>query len=179
MKFFILFILLTFINSYAKDITPYRYVTSSEAVSDFIKVGDTLIIGTEEGIVDIYDLKEDKLIDQITLPKEKDIWGEYARPLIFSVDYLDGRLVFVVRIISGWREFYFYENKKLTKLVDASQRMTLQEVKFTDKNRVIFGTMGNEIMLYDLKNKKFKYIYEIHKQAEKTRLRIKPDRFGD
>ncbi|OPX18245.1 NAD(+) synthase [candidate division WOR-3 bacterium 4484_100] len=36
-----------------------------------------------------------------------------------------------------------------------------------------------EAQRLDLKNKKFKYIYEIHKQAEKTRLRIKPDRFGD
>lgn len=175
MKFLTIFILLFFINSYAKDITPYRYVTASEAVSDFIKVGDTLIIGTEEGVIDIYDLKEDKLIDKITLPKEKDIWGEYSRPLIFSVDYLDGRLVFVVRIISGWREFYIYENKKLTKLIDATQRQTLQEVKFIDKNRVIFGTMGNEVMLYDLSSKKFIYKVELN-QASFSDLVLSEDK---
>ncbi len=157
MKLLPILLLLFFIATYAKDITPYRYVTASEAVSDFIKVGDTMIIGTEEGVVDIYDLKEDKLIDKITLPKTKDIWGEYIRPLIFSVDYLDGRLVFIVRMLSGWREFYVYEDKKLTKLIDASQRLTIQEVKFIDKDRVIFGTMGNKIMLYDLNSKKFIY----------------------
>jgi len=175
MKLLSILLLLLFISSYAKDITPYRYVTASEAVSDFIKVGDTLIIGTEEGIIDIYDLKEDKLIDKITLPKEKDIWGEYSRPLIFSVDYLDGRLVFVVRIISGWREFYIYENKKLTKLIDAAQRLTLQEVKFIDKNRVIFGTMGNEIMLYDINSEKFIYKVELN-QASFSDLALSEDK---
>ena len=175
MKLLSILLILFFVSSYAKDITPYRYVTASEAVSDFIKVGDTLIIGTEEGVVDIYDLKEDKLIDKITLPKVKDIWGEYMRPLIFSVDYLDGRLVFVVRIISGWREFYLYENKKLTKLVNASQRMTLQEVKFIDKDRVIFGTMGNEVMLYNLNAKKFIYRVELN-QASFSDLVLSEDK---
>ena len=157
MKLLSILLLLFFINSYAKDVTPYRYVTASEAVSDFIKVEDTLIIGTEEGVVDIYDLKEDKLIDKIILPQVKNVWGEDIRSLVFSVDYLDGRLVFIVRLMSGWREFYVYENKKLTKLIDAIQRLTLQEVKFIDKNRVIFATMGNEILLYDLNSKKFIY----------------------
>ncbi|MCD6190921.1 MAG: hypothetical protein J7K14_05200 [Sulfurimonas sp.] len=165
MKLLSILLLLFFISSYAKDITPYRYVTASEAVSDFIKVGDTLIIGTEEGVVDIYDLKEDKLVDKITLPKVKDIWGEYMRPLIFSVDYLDGKLVFVVRVMSGWREFYVYENRKLTKLIDVSQRLTLQEVKFLDKYRVIFATMGNEIMLYNLNSKKFIYKIELNQAS--------------
>ena len=165
MRLITLLFLLFVISTYAKDITAYRYITASEAVSDFIKVGDTLIIGTEEGVIDIYDLKKDKLIDKITLPKIKDIWGEYMRPLIFSVDYLDGKLVFIVRILSGWREFYLYENNKLTKLIDASQRLTLQKVKFIDKEKVIFGTMGNEIMLYNLDTKKFIYKIELNQSS--------------
>ena len=175
MKLLSILLLLFFISSHAKDITPYRYVTASEAVSDFIKAGNTLIIGTEEGVIDIYDLKEDKLVDKITLQKVKDIWGEYMRPLIFSVDYLDGRLVFVVRMLSGWREFYLYENKKLTKLIDVSQRLTLQEVKFLDKDRVIFGTMGNKIMLYNLKSKKFIYTVELN-QASFSDLVLSEDK---
>lgn len=77
MKLLIILLLIFFTNIYAKDVAPYRYVQASEAVSDFIKIGDTLIIGTEEGIIDIYDLKKDKLIDQITLPQFKDIWGGF------------------------------------------------------------------------------------------------------
>ena len=157
MRLFTLLMLLFFINSYAKDITPYRYIKASSAVSTFIKVDDMLIIGTEEGGVDIYDIKSDKLIDKITLPKIKDLWGDYMRPLIFSVDYLDGKLVFIARKFSGFREFYVYEDKKLTKLIDEAQHLTLQKVRFLDKNRVVFCTMSNELMLYNMKDKKFIY----------------------
>lgn len=79
------------------------------------------------------------------------------RALVYSVDYLNGKLVFITRTSSGFREFYLYENSKLTKLIYEAQRLTIQKVKFIDENRVIFGTMGNEIMLYDIKNRKFIY----------------------
>ena len=157
MRIFILITVLFLVSIGAKEITPYRYVTASDAVSTFIKVDDLLIIGTEEGGVDIYDIKKDKLVDNIKLPKIKDLWGDYLRPLIFSVDYLDGKLVFIARMFSGFREFYVYEDKKLTKLIDESQKLTLQKVRFLDKNRVIFSTMGNELMLYNMKDKKFIY----------------------
>lgn len=79
-----------------------------------------MIIGTEEGTIDIYDLKSDKLIDQIILPTVKDLWGDDIRPLIFSVDYFEGKLLFVARMSSGWRELFLYEDKKLTKLLQES-----------------------------------------------------------
>ncbi|MEA3373862.1 MAG: hypothetical protein U9Q62_09250 [Campylobacterota bacterium] len=152
--------------SMAKEITPYRYIEASHPVTDFVKAGDTIIIGTEEGTIDIYDLKSDKLIDQIILPKVKDLWGDDMRPLIFSVDYLNGRLLFVARMFSGWREFYLYEDKKLTKLLDESQKLSLQEVKFVDADTAIIGMMSNELMLYDLKARKIIY----HKQLNQASL---------
>jgi WD40 repeat protein len=152
---FIMFIVCSF--GFAKDVSPYRYVKASEAVTDFVRSGDTLIIGTEEGIIDIYDLKSDQLTDKITLPTEKNAWDDVMRSLIFSVDYLDGKLIFIARRFSGWREFYLYENKKLTKLLDESQKFSLKEVKFIDPDTAIIGLMSNELILYDLKNRKIIY----------------------
>jgi len=57
MRVLILLMLFCLLTVFAKEITPYRYVQASEAVSDFEKVGNTLIIGTEEGVIDIYDLE--------------------------------------------------------------------------------------------------------------------------
>ena len=141
----------------AKEVVPYRYVQASEAVSDFIKVGNTLIIGTEEGVIDIYDLKHDKLIDQVKLPKFKNILGDYMRSLILSVDYAEERVLFVSRVLDGWRELYIYEDKTLTKLIDRTEKMTLQEVKFVDTNRAVIMTMSNELLLFDIKQKKILY----------------------
>lgn len=145
------------ISIFAKDIVPYRYVTASEAVSDFVKAGDTLVIGTEEGILDIYDLKQDKLIDQVALPKYKNILDENMRSLILSVDYLNGRILFIGMVLDGYRELYLYENKKLTTLIDSSKKTTIQKVMFVDENTALIQSMGNEIVLFNIKTKEYIY----------------------
>ena len=157
MRLLTLLILFCLITVFAKEITPYKYVQASEAVSDFEKVGNILIIGTEEGIIDIYDLKKDKRIDQVKLPKFKNILGDYMRSLILSVDYANERLLFVSRVLDGWRELYIYEDKTLTKLIDKTEKMTLQEVKFVDAQRAVIMTMSNELILFDIKAKKILY----------------------
>ena len=153
----IILILLLGISLYAKTIEPYRYVEASHPVSDFVKVEDTLIIATEEGVIDIYDLKKDKLVDQIVLPKYKNILEEYMRSLILSVDYLGGDIVFIGRVLDGYRELYIYKNKKIITLIDATQRKTIQKVRFIDKNNLIIQDMGNELSLYNIKEKKAIY----------------------
>jgi len=157
MKLIISLILLFSLNTLAKDITPYKYVKASEAVSDFVKVDNILVIGTEEGIIDIYDLNKDKLVDKIMLSKHKNILGDNIRSLIVSVDYLKEKIIFATRLLSTWREFYIYENKKLTKLIDESKHMAIQKVKFIDEQTVLISTMDNAFMLYDLKTKKILY----------------------
>jgi WD40 repeat protein len=158
MKNILLISVLFFTIISAKEITPYKYVQASEAVTDFVKVDDLLIIGTEEGIIDIYDLKKDELIDQIKLPKVKNIFGNDIRSLITSVDYHQGKIIFIKRLLSGYHELYLYdENKKLTKLIDASQYFSLKKVKFVNDKIAIIAFMSNELMLYDLENRKIVY----------------------
>ncbi len=157
MRVIISLLLFCLIHVFAKDITPYKYITASHAVSDFVKVGNTLVIGTEEGVIDIYDLEKDALVDQVIFPKVKDVWGDEIRSLVLSVDYFENKLIFILRLLSGWRELYIYENKTLTKLIEESRQLTLQKVKFIDSNTAIMGTMSNSLILYDLKNRKITY----------------------
>ncbi|EDZ61199.1 Periplasmic nitrate reductase assembly and/or export protein napL [Sulfurimonas gotlandica GD1] len=157
MKLLISLILLLSVNTFAKDITPYKYIKASEAVSDFVKVDDTLIIATEEGIIDIYNLKTDKLIDKIVLKKHKNILGDDIRSLVVSVDYMDGKLIFIVRLLNTLREFYIYENHKVTKILDKSHNLALQKIKFVDAATVMMATMDNALILFDLKTKKTIY----------------------
>jgi WD40 repeat protein len=157
MKIFTFIGFLFIMEIFAKDITPYKYINASEAVSDFIKKENTLIIGTREGIIDIYDFKEEKAIDKIVLEKQTNIFGEKVGLLIISVDYLDGTLVFATRNLETLGELYIYKDKKLLKLIDAFAHMSIQEVKFVDANTLIINTMGNELILFDIKEKRFLY----------------------
>ncbi len=157
MKFFVLFIFLAFYTLFAKEIVPYKYITASEAVSDFVKADDTLVIGTKEGIVDIYDLKHDMIIDKIVLEKQINILGDEIGVLIASVDYLNGRIAFASRKLDTYGELYIYENKKLVKILDTSEYITFEKIKFVDAERIIINTMGNELILFDIKKRKFLY----------------------
>ncbi len=157
MKNCILIVLLILTMANTKEITPYRYVKASEAVTDFVKVDNLLIIGTEEGILDIYDLEKDQIIDQVKFPKTKNMFGNEMRSLISSVDYYKGKIVFIKRLNNGYNELYLYENKRLTKLLDQSLKFTLKKVKIVNDEHVIIGFMSNELVLYDLKNRKIVY----------------------
>jgi WD40 repeat protein len=79
------------------------------------------------------------------------------RSLISSVDYYKGKILFIKRLVSGYNELYLYENKKLTKLLNESLHFTLKKVKFVNEESAIIGFMSNELMLYDLKNRKIVY----------------------
>lgn len=157
MRVFILLIFIFFYSIFAKETAPYRYITASEAVSDFVKADDTLIIGTKEGVVDIYDLKSDKIIDKIVLEKQINILGDEIGVLIASVDYLNGTILFATKKLDTYGELYIYENKKLVKILDTSEYITFEKIKFVDSQRVIINTMGNELMLFDIKKRKFLY----------------------
>ncbi len=150
----VVFIFLLATGLLSEEIKPYRYLSASEAVSDFIKVKDILVVGTEEGTVEVYDLKTDALIDKVSLPKYKDILGDDMRSLILSVDYRKGRILFIARVIDGYRELYLYENKTLTTLIGIKEKTTVQKVMFVDDNMALIQSMGNEIILFDIKAKK-------------------------
>jgi WD40 repeat protein len=157
MRVFTLLFFFSFYILFAKEIVPYRYITASEAVSDFVKAGEILVIGTKEGIIDIYDLKNNTIIDKIVLEKQTNILGDEIGVLIPSVDYLNGKLVFVSRKLNTYGELYVYEKRKLIKILDTSEKITFEKIKFVDANRIIINTMGNELILFDIKKKKFLY----------------------
>ncbi len=61
----ILLLLILYHDSFAKDIKPAFIMETSGLVSDFVIDGDKLYVGTDEGTVDIFSLREKKLINQI------------------------------------------------------------------------------------------------------------------
>ncbi|MCK9474042.1 hypothetical protein [Sulfurimonas sp.] len=164
MKFFLLSVFLL-LSLLAKEITPYKTISASEAVSDFVKRGDILVIGTKESTVDIYNLKNDELVDKIVIEKQKNILGDEIGLIIASVDYLEKKVLFSTRKMDSWGDLYLYEDKKLHKLIDASQKISPKKVRFVDANRVIINTMENELLLFDIQKKEFLYKKQLNKAS--------------
>ncbi len=88
MRFLIIFILF-FIELNAKELTPTFIYEGSGGVTDLVYKDAKLYSATAEGAVDIYDTKEQKLIQTIKVPMIKDFTGEEVASKIYSVDIID------------------------------------------------------------------------------------------
>ena len=134
---------------YAKDIKPTYILTATGFVSDFIVHQDRLYAATDQGIIDVFDLRTQKIIHQISLPPSVTPSGEKVPYKIYSIDYLNGKLLFVSSGKEGYREVWIYENYELRRIVDEKRKLLIKEARFVDDNKILFGTFGSEMVLFD------------------------------
>jgi len=142
-----LLLLLTF--SQAKEIKPSFKLKAVSFVSDFIVHQNRLYAATDQGIVDIFDLNTKKVIQQISLPPSITPAGETVREKIYSIDYLNGKLLIVAGGKHGYRNVWLYENFELKQLVDEKKKLLIKEARFIDDKNIIFGSFGSEMVLFD------------------------------
>jgi len=134
---------------YAKDIKPEYILKATGFVSDFIVHQDRLYAGTDEGVIDVFDLRTQKIVHQIALPPSITPTGVKVRYKIYSVDYLNGKLLFVSSGKEGYREVWIYENYELRRIVDEKRKLLIKEARFVDDTHILFGTFGSEMVLFD------------------------------
>ncbi len=134
---------------YAKDIKPTYVLKATSFVSDFIVHEDKLYAATDQGIIDVFDLRTQKIIHQVSLPPSITPTGEKVRYKIYSIDYLNGKLLFVSSGKEGYREVWIYENYELRRIVDEKRKLLIKEARFVDDNKILFGTFGSEMVLFD------------------------------
>ncbi len=147
-KVFILILSLS-ILIHAKDIRPSFSLSATSFVSDFIVHQDRLYAATDMGIIDVFYLNTKKIIHQISLPPSITPLGETVHEKIYSVDYLNGKLLIVAGGKNGYRNVWVYENFELKQIVDEKRKLLIKEARFIDENTILFGTFGSEMVLFD------------------------------
>lgn len=152
-----LFILFGVLTLFAKELTPYKSIQVGDATTDFVRAENRLIVSTRESSVMVYDLLSSKLLEKITIPTQQNILGDTVGIIVTSVDTMDGKIIFATRHLDSWGDIYLYEQKKLTKLLDASQKIAPKEIKFANADQIIIGTMENEIILFDIPKRSILY----------------------
>jgi len=153
----------------AGDIAPYAKIEAKGIVKDISLHGDKLYIATDAGLVQIYDIVEKKFLREIALPKIKDFMGDAIAPKVFSVDAIDGKVLLLSDSgKGGYANLWMDENNQTKKLLDEKSKKALIKARFIDKNHILFGYLGNEAGLYDIK-----------KQKELYRVQISPSKFSD
>jgi len=158
-----IFISLVFLVNivYAKDIKPAFVYKASGGVTSIVYNSGKLYVSTQAGAVNIFDLKQKKLIKSIKLPKIKDFMGDDIEAKIYNTDVSDDDILFVAQHESGFRELYIYKHNKLKKLLSADDHIYISKAMFIDKDNILFCSLANEMFLYNIVDKKIKWKIDV------------------
>ena len=153
-----LFVLFTI--NHAKDIKPVATIEVSGLVSDFVEDTGLLYVGTDAGSVDIIDLTSRENVRKITFVPYKNAMGNFVPVRVHSVDRYQGKTLIVTSDRSAYRNVWIEDGKKLSKIIDASRHLMPKRAFFSHDGKVVLGTFGSDVVLYD-NNENFK-LYDTH-----------------
>jgi WD40 repeat protein len=142
----------------AQDITPAQEIVVKGTAKDIMIEGGNLIVATDSGMVQVYDIKAKQFIKEINLPKIKDFIGDEIPARIHSVDFIDGRFLLLSDSgKGGYANLWIEENNATTQLIFPKDKKAIVKARFIDKGHILLGYLGNEAALYDVKTKKERY----------------------
>ncbi len=160
MKFIItLFLFFNFLV--AKDLKPIYTLKSKGSVTEILYNGNKLYASNDKGSVDIFDLTKKEIIKEIELPTIKDFMGDEIKAKIYSIDFLNDKILIVSQGKKGFRNLFIYQNDKLLPIIRDTQGYFIRKAKFINSNQILLGLLSNEIVLYDIKAKKEIYRIQI------------------
>jgi len=135
-------------------LVPRSIIEASGNVQQIALYEGKIIVGTSAGTLELYKLSDASKLSTVTFPKIKDFTGDEVTPKVFSVDMLGNTLLAVVQASSGARELYLVEEGKPKVLIDAHANLFISKAKFVDKTHVLIALLSNELILWDIQNKK-------------------------
>lgn len=125
--------------------------------SDIVYGDGLLYIASDAGVVDIYDTKKQIKQQTLHLGKIKDFMGDEVDSKIFSLDYLDGRVLILSQDNNGYSRLHIYEGGKLKPVFDATRHLNVIKAAFIDKERVLLALISNDILSYAIKTGKIEW----------------------
>ncbi len=154
--------ILLFYTVYAQTLLkPEKIFMAEGSVKDAVYKNGYIYAATESGTVEIFNLKTGEKIKKITLPLIEDFFGEKIKPKVYSVDVSsDGTIFMLVQSTDGFSQLFSYKDEKLQLIIPEEEKILAVKAKLYKDRYIILGLPANDIILYDLKNKK--KIYQIH-----------------
>jgi WD40 repeat protein len=151
MRLFIIFLAV-----YAFAISPFKKITYNYYISKIAFNKELLIAGLENGEIVFKDFNTLKTIYKFSLPKIHDFMGDLVAMPIYSLDISPNKktLLILAEGEEASRILFLMDlnTKKLTKIFTTKD--TLMKARFIDNEHILFGLLSDELILYDLKNKK-------------------------
>ena len=140
---------------------PIAQYMSSGAVIDLLYNKGKLYSATNASSVDIFDITTKKIIKKIEVDKIKDFTGEVIDSKIYSVDLLKDKILILSQAKKGYRRLHIHENNETKLIIPYTDKLYIAKAKFLDENTLLLALLSNEIISYDIKNKKFNWKIQV------------------
>lgn len=142
---------------------PSETITVKGLVKDMVLAGKRLIIGTDQSLMQVYDIERRRFVKEIRIPQIKDFMGDSIPARISSVDYLDGRYLLLNDSgRGGYSELRIHENNVTKQILSAADEKAVIKARFIDRDHVLLGYLSDEVSLLDLKTKKELYFEQLN-----------------
>ncbi len=151
--------------SLAAEVTlpPIRSIEVNGTVKDMVYRDNSLIIGTDQGLMQVYDLSADRFVKEVKLPDVTDFMGEKIAARVFSVDKIADRYLMLSDSgQSGYANLWIIEPDKRYRLITPEDKMTLIKARFIDREHILLGYLSNEAARYEIEGKKLSYRVQLN-----------------
>jgi len=169
MKKLILFFFLSVAGFAVTSLTPVDTIEINGTSKDMVLSGDTLVIATDMGHIEVHDIVKKQKIKEIFLPDVKDFMGDMIPARVMSTDVING--IYLLLSDSGkggYSNLYLHKDNKTELLIDHTAKKPVIKARFIDETHILLGYLGNEVSLYDTKSK-----------TELYRVQLSESKFSD
>jgi len=151
-----LILVLIFVNLlYAKSFTaPLSSFKTSGSVVDIMINDAKLYAATDSSKVDVFDIASGERIQTINIDKIVDFMGDVVNAKVYSVDVMGKSLLILSQAEKGYRRVYLYKDDTLSVVIPSSSQLSIAKAKFLDENTLLLGLLSDEIISYNIKEKK-------------------------
>ena len=139
----------------AMVLSPVLEIPVNGTTKDMVLRGNELIIGTDSGVLQVYDYEAKVFTQTITLPQVKDFVGDMIPPRVYSVDKIEERYLLISDSgKGGYANLWIHENNVTTQLLRHTDKIAAIKARFVTKEQILLGLLSNEAVLFDIQSKK-------------------------
>jgi len=148
-------LLLAVVYASASVLTPVQEIVVNGTTKDMVLSGKELLIGTDNGVLQVYDYEAKVFTRTIALPPVKDFVGDITPPRVFSIDKIEARYLLLSDSgKGGYANLSIHENNVTTQLLNHTGKIAAIKARFINKEQILLGLLSNEAVLFDTKTKK-------------------------
>jgi hypothetical protein len=138
---------------FGADLRPVAEAKIEAGILDMVVTKDRIYLATDISKVVVMD-HNFSVVGEYKARKIKDFMGELGEADVYSVDYLDGAILYLAQAEDGYAELYVVREGEPKKVLDRSRGLYAKAAKFVDPAHVIIALMSDEVVLYDLQAQK-------------------------